>query len=724
MVGLVMAQGSVQAATIEVNTDQDGDINTDTFCTLREAITSVNEDSTSPGGTATGCTADGAFGSDTITFSAGLENSTVTLSNGELYVEPGNILTIEGDGITVNGNNASRVFYANSATVTIDNMTITGGSAVIGGGLRAKGSSTVNLNNSTVSGNSAYFGGGAYTHSSSVSLSNSTVSGNSATYGGGVMASWSSSASLSNSTVSDNSVSKNGGGVIALFSSSASLSNSTVSGNSASISGGGMWAYYSSINLSNSIVANSPRGGDCFVSTSTITSDSASIIEDGTCDTSARTGDPGLFPLANNGGPTLTHAIKANSIARDSAIGNCPFNDQRNRPRPNGACDVGAFELATVQVTTLADETSNNGQCSLREAIGSLESKLPVNGCSVSDGNGLITPPSIIFADNLDNGTITLSNGQFEVDNSVTIDASTLSDGITANGNNASRVFYANSATLSIDNMTITGGSTSVGGGGVRAYGSIVSLNDSTVSGNSAIFGGGMYAYGSIVSLKDSTASDNSAFRGGGVFVSGSTASLSNSTVSGNFASNDGGGVSVLTSSSLILTNSTVSGNSAPSGGGIIAANTSTTNLSNSTVSGNSASYGSGVYAVFGASVSLSNSIVANSFGSDDCDLELATVTSDSASIIEDDGCATDARTGDPGILPLANNGGPTKTHALRSNSPARNTGILGTCTEIDQRGRIRDDGDGACDVGAFEFDSAGFIVIPLGNGKAAVIPN
>lgn len=52
-----------------------------------------------------------------------------------------------------------------------------------------------------------------------------------------------------------------------------------------------------------------------------------------------------LDVLADNGGPTLTHALLPGSPARDAASGTCPVNDQRLAPRPVGlACDVGAFE--------------------------------------------------------------------------------------------------------------------------------------------------------------------------------------------------------------------------------------------------------------------------------------------------------------------------------------------------------------------------------------------
>jgi CSLREA domain-containing protein len=53
-----------------------------------------------------------------------------------------------------------------------------------------------------------------------------------------------------------------------------------------------------------------------------------------------------LGPLADNGGPTLTHALLPGSPAIDAAGGDCPAADQRGVSRPQGdVCDIGAFEL-------------------------------------------------------------------------------------------------------------------------------------------------------------------------------------------------------------------------------------------------------------------------------------------------------------------------------------------------------------------------------------------
>jgi hypothetical protein len=56
----------------------------------------------------------------------------------------------------------------------------------------------------------------------------------------------------------------------------------------------------------------------------------------------------------------------------------------------------------------------------------------------------------------------------------------------------------------------------------------------------------------------------------------------------------------------------------------------------------------------------------------------------------------------------LADNGGPTKTHALKPGSPALNAVPSGNarCTGADQRGVLRPQPPGgSCDIGAFELE-------------------
>src|SRR5207244_3796115 len=66
----------------------------------------------------------------------------------------------------------------------------------------------------------------------------------------------------------------------------------------------------------------------------------------------------------------------------------------------------------------------------------------------------------------------------------------------------------------------------------------------------------------------------------------------------------------------------------------------------------------------------------------------------------------------DPLLGPLQDNGGPTFTQAIDTNSPAYNAGNPGAasgtfpCETTDQRGAARPQ-DGRCDVGAFEAGNA-----------------
>src|SRR6478672_844716 len=63
----------------------------------------------------------------TITFDPAL-TGTITLSSGDLVITNKN-LTIQGPGpnvLSINGNNASRVFTITGATVTLSGLTITG----------------------------------------------------------------------------------------------------------------------------------------------------------------------------------------------------------------------------------------------------------------------------------------------------------------------------------------------------------------------------------------------------------------------------------------------------------------------------------------------------------------------------------------------------------------------------------------------------------------------
>ncbi len=104
------------------------------------------------------------------------------------------------------------------------------------------------------------------------------------------------------------------------------------------------------IRLRSSIVAT--QGKDCGSSVSGTLFGFASVdpnvLGDQTCPDGANdvVGDPLLKPLAANGGPTQTMALKGQSPAIDLVESDlCTATDQRGLPRPSGeGCEAGALE--------------------------------------------------------------------------------------------------------------------------------------------------------------------------------------------------------------------------------------------------------------------------------------------------------------------------------------------------------------------------------------------
>ena len=175
------------------------------------------------------------------------------------------------------------------------------------------------------------------------------------------------------------------------------------------------------------------------------------------------------------------------------------------------------------------------------------------------------------------------------------------------------------------------------------------------------------------------------------------------------------------------LTNSTVTENSAYLGGGIY--NRGTTDISSSTITGNSAgAHGGGIFLFADKTLTLDNSIVAENtavqIGPDIANDNGSTI-SGTFNLIGDgsgqlsgfvDGVAgnqvgTSGNPIDPLLGPLADNGGPTQTHALLTGSPAIDAGNGSEST--DQRGFARPIdlttianaiGGNSSDIGAFEL--------------------
>ena len=306
--------------------------------------------------------ADAAPG-DTLYFGGNLSGQTITLSSTLVITKN---LTIDGVGlvtpVAISGNNAVRVvLVSNNARVTLANLTLTHGKdsgsfclnlEPCGGGLKLDAGSVVTLATSTVFSNVAYIGGGIVSRGT-LTVLNSTISGNVANSSGGGIANLTPGALyVLNSTFSGNTA-LNGS---AIFNEDAlTLLNGTLSGNtSTAAGGGGLRDTSSELVIRNTLIANS-TGGDCAKPSGSIVSNVRNLIEDGTC-SPALSGDPGLGPLAGNGGSTDTHALAPGSIAIDAGDASaCLATDQRGLARPqNETCDIGAYEAPAMSILHLS----------------------------------------------------------------------------------------------------------------------------------------------------------------------------------------------------------------------------------------------------------------------------------------------------------------------------------------------------------------------------------
>ena len=283
---------------------------------------------------------------------------------------------------------------------------------------------------------------------------------------------------------------------------------------------------------------------------------------------------------------------------------------------------------------------------------------------------------------------------------------------------------------VTLDHSTLTdcqvnyGGGAVAAGGGVFAAVSVTVKNGSLVTGNTATFqkgtkyagaGGGIAATAVICS--DSTISNNQSNQGGGGIFSIDSVSLTRCTVEGNTARALGGGIaqgSSSTQSSIVA--STISGNSAMKAGGIYTQ--AEFYIAGSTIAFNSASNGDAAGIYSSAYLTLQSSIVARniSAGSTHADFQILGMVGGGYNLVESNSVVDPGVvivSSDPQLLPLAFNGGPTRTHALAATSPAIDVGSNPQAEPTDQRGVgfVREMPAGKPDIGAFEFRGDGIFI-------------
>ena len=272
-VALALAAGGAHAASITVT--DGGDAGTASSCTLRQAIVSANTDSVQ--GT---CTP--GSGADTITFAAGLANSTIALQYGQLLIDSS--VTISGSGQTITAASGSRVMgiYGNANTTPVVNLTdLTlsgGGTFYSGAGLListyapAVGRPTPLSHRHAPPGNTPAAPASApMVTLDHVAISGNTSSANAQAAGVFVLGS---TVAINDSTISGNTLTTasnfGAGGIYitnGISGSTVTITNSTISGNraggSAAYLSGGLYTYESNVTIINStLTGNSATGAD------------------------------------------------------------------------------------------------------------------------------------------------------------------------------------------------------------------------------------------------------------------------------------------------------------------------------------------------------------------------------------------------------------------------------------------------------------------------------
>lgn len=659
--------------------------------------------------------------------------------------------------------------YNARTTTTISNCVITANSAAGGGGGLYNDSRAfspgfgqgLTVVGSTISSNSAPMGGGFYNYvltsgSAQLVVKNCTVMGNSAGDGGGfynfrLAPPGTAVLTVFSSTLTGNFATNFGD---AIYNSSGSVNL----GNTILKSGPSRTNLFPTSSLFTSYGYNlSSDNGSGYLTNSTDQPNT----------------DAMLGPLQFNGGPTPTCAPLPGSPAIDKGkkvtIPSLfvPGSDQRGRCRTyddvslansigGDGTDIGAVEVNPTHTTVVG--TTNESGVSLRYCL-----------CDALPGD------TITFSNSV-TGTITLTNGELPISTSLTIQGPganllavsgnaasrvfrvapstvvnlsglTITNGYAnVSGNDDGGGIFNDHATLTLSNCIVTRNVSGDRGGGIYSDGSssgsaTLSVVGSIIAANASYYGGGIFnntsSSGSgMVTVVASTIRSNTAVgSGGGLFNQGAAfgnapLAVIASTLHGNSAMYGGGiyndGVNS-GNAMLTLTNCTLSTNTVSTNGGGIYNNgntgTATCALWACTLSGNSASNsGGGVFSdgtSGSATVTFANTILqagasGANFANNNGSVGSAgyNLSSDNPGSWFTTGTLGNQVNTDAKLGPLRDNGGPTLTHALMSNSPAIDKGkSFGLIT--DQRGAARpfdspsaanaSGGDGS-DIGAFEL--------------------
>lgn len=419
-----------------------------------------------------------------------------------------------------------------------------------------------------------------------------------------------------------------------------------------------------------------------------------------------------------------------------------------NNNASSGGAIYSDYGVVSLSGSTLSGNSASSEGGAVYLYIGNLTARSSeLSGNSADDGGALY----VYYSSNVQLEDVTVDNNTASSDGGginlydyslLRITGGSVSNNsASANGGGV----YAYYSSLELDDVAVAGNSASSNGGGLYVedgqayiqtssidtntagsegggfyldYPGAIRLDNTNLVANHADSGGGAgYAYYGQLFMRDGRIADNTSDGvAGGLGLEGNPAHLERIAVINNTAQGNGGGLYFYDYSGVVMRNATVSGNDTTSGagGGIYLESGASLEMAHSTITDNEASSeGGGIHATSDAKLAYQASIVAGNRANDgdDCYID-TTILSRGFNVFADDtDCVTDATDLDIAsnavttslLSPLADNGGPTPTHALRSGSLADNAADNQYCPLTDQRGTARQQNGFNCDIGAYE---------------------
>jgi hypothetical protein len=475
------------------------------------------------------------------------------LGNTSTMAVTGNV-TVGLSNITLqNGTNTASPYGGNlriqAGTVNATNVTITGGSSQLGGGVTQYTGSTLNMTGGSISNNAASIeGGGLFSNGGTTTLTNVAMDSNKATTAGGAVFTYTAATTFS----------MVGG----------SISNST------STNGGGLYNLGSATFNGTSLTSNTANGGSAVNG-----GNGGAIVNTGT--------------VTINGGATLT-GNRANPSSATTNVasgwGGAIFN---------GPAAAGQAPKVNIDTATISGGGVSGNNASVGGAIADAGNVFGVSGTVTP---GVVTANALTVSQNLAligggiyaGGSVTLTNSSV-TNNQATSGAAGYGGGIYAAANPAS----GPQPSVTLDGTSVSSNKANVVGGGIAALGAVTTTirNASSVNGNTSTgSAGGVYNAGTVNVTNSQISNNTSGFQGGGLYNGSSSsadhpaATLSGATLDSNTAANVGGGIQTLAGATLSITGGEISNNTAVGGGGVSVADNASAGIDGTTLAGNTAS--------------------------------------------------------------------------------------------------------------------------------------